>query len=203
MTADILAELKSRTAELHRDIEAVVPLMDPALTLERYAEYLAHLYPWYGAVEARLSAIAGLRAVAPDIDTRWKTEILARDLRALGRPAETDIDLSRVPDLRSIPQALGCLYVLEGSTLGAQILVRAVRSSLGAEVAGKTRFLAGYEENTALRWRRLCLSLSSFLTRADNQEIAVLTARATFSGLHEWLLRRQSFSEAEKELIAR
>jgi heme oxygenase len=203
LIVDILAELKSRTADLHRGIEAAVPLMDPALTLERYADYLGHLYPWYSTVEARLTAIAGLRAVIQDLDARLKTEILARDLNALGRAAETGIDVSFIPDLRSIPQALGCLYVLEGSTLGAQILIRAVRNSLGAEVAGKTTFLAGYEENTALRWRQLRTSLSRFLTRAEDQETAVLAARATFSGLHEWLLRRQSFSEADKELIAR
>ncbi|HVW11270.1 MAG TPA: biliverdin-producing heme oxygenase [Bryobacteraceae bacterium] len=203
MTVDILAELKRRTADLHRGIEAVVPLMAPALTLEQYAEYLGRLYPFYSAVEARLAAITGLRSAVPDLDARWKTEILARDLRALGKLPEDDMDLSLVPELHSVPQALGCLYVLEGSTLGAQILIRSVHGTLGREVEDKTGFLAGYGENTAFRWRQLSGCLVSYLTGANDRETAVIAARATFMDLHEWLVRGQRLHQYEGEFAVR
>jgi heme oxygenase len=181
-------ELRARTRDLHDAIEKVVPLLDPALTSAGYREYLEQLLPFYQLVEKNLAAVPNLRAVVEDLDERWKTKLLAEDLKGPAGPFAVPIESSFVPKPRNVPEALGCLYVLEGSTLGAQILVRSVQGSLGAAVEGRTHFLASYGSAVGEKWRELCASLNAALTEPSDIEAAVAAARSTFTGLHDWLV---------------
>ena len=38
-----------------------------------------------------------------------------------------------LPDLQGVQEALGCLYVVEGSTLGGQVIARHLRQTLGVD----------------------------------------------------------------------
>lgn len=189
---NILQQLKTDTEDLHRGIETVVPLMDPHLTIAEYAGYLERIFPFYEAAEARLFCTPGLREAVSDLDERWKKNILAADLRALGVLPHGLMNESLVPQLKTVPEALGCLYVLEGSTLGGQILLRAVRNALGPDVEGKTQFLASYGPEVPQKWRDLCVSLNASLADPADRESAVRSARATFSGLHKWLMESRN-----------
>src|SRR5579862_5817070 len=152
---NVLQVLKTGTEDLHRAIETVVPLMDPRLTVAEYADYLERIFPFYDAVEGRLLCVPGLRAAISDLDERWKTKSLSADLNSLHVLPRGSLNQSFVPELKTLPQALGCLYVLEGSTLGGQILVRAVRNALGPAVENKMRFLASYGTQVPQKWRGL------------------------------------------------
>ncbi|HEY3838485.1 MAG TPA: biliverdin-producing heme oxygenase [Bryobacteraceae bacterium] len=196
----ILEDLKRSTADRHRAIEAVVPLTSPSLTVACYADYLEHLLPFYLNIEARLKALPGLASAVIDIAERWKSESLVADLHSLGRSGSSAANATCItPDIHTLPQAFGCLYVLEGSTLGGEILVRIVRKRLGEQVAGTTRFLDSYGPRIRSKWQCLCQAIESRVQQPADRDIAIRSAQATFDTLHRWLdsfYGRQSASPA-------
>lgn len=104
---DILERLKQQTADEHRAVENVVPLTRPGLTIGDYADYLEWSFPFYCAIEGRLKDVPGLERVLPDLDRRWKTPLIERDLFALGRPKRTET--VRLEEIRNLAESLGVL----------------------------------------------------------------------------------------------
>ena len=196
----LLQRLKRDTAEQHASIEQAVPLLDPHLSLALYGDYLEHLLPYYRAVEPRLRNLPGLRQALPDLEARWKSDLIAQDLRALGRrplgggPQNTN---AVAPPLQNLAQGFGCLYVLEGSTLGGQILLRMVRGKLGEAVEGRTRFLESYGSNTRSRWHDFCLAMERAVRGPDAEQEAIASAQVTFESFHAWLNQFRSYTAAE------
>lgn len=199
---DLLQQLKTGTATRHRAIESVVPLLDPNLTPAAYRGYLEALLGYYPVVEQRLRLLPDLPGVLPDLDQRWKTDALRMDCEELGSRLKPEADpaghpaavedlpaakLDVVPALGTLPEAFGCLYVLEGSTLGGQILVRVVRERLGPQIGDATRFLASYGDQVRPMWQRLQGAMVAALPDAGEQKLAVQSACALFDGLHQWL----------------
>ena len=68
-----------------------------------------------------------------DMSERWKLPALKSDLAMLGVPAEVWVVGNGSPDIQTVAAAFGCLYVLEGSTLGGQMITREVSERLGME----------------------------------------------------------------------
>lgn len=184
---DILERLKQETAAHHRSVETVVPLTRPGFTLEEYAGYLDSLVPFYLQLESRLRAVKGLNRILPDLTRRWKSADLAADLRALGRLPAHEHRTPELPATGTIPQALGALYVLEGSTLGGRILTRLLQEKLGGQVEGKTRFLASYGAETGAMWRSLGDVLRETLRTQREQDEAIRAAQSTFTCFENWL----------------
>ena len=101
--------------------------------LHRDAE--AALAPW-------LAALAGL-----DFEARRRSPHLAKDLALLGgAPTEGEAIV-----VRGVGEALGLMYVLEGSTLGGRVIRRRVEAA-GGDMAGLS-FLDPYGEQVGERWR--------------------------------------------------
>jgi len=78
------------------------------------------------ALERRASGGSVTQAL-PDYESRRKLPLLSQDLVALGASAE---ELDRLPRCQGLPAcdepaaAMGYLYVMEGATLGGQMLLR-------------------------------------------------------------------------------
>ncbi len=107
-----------------------------ALQLQIHAPLEAALAPWLpaGWVALRLSKSAWLR----------------NDLRSLGHAAKKRAD--RSTDIESWAQALGVLYVLEGSTLGLQVVRKKLHDTHPA-LSDAGRFMLGYGPDTGRHWR--------------------------------------------------
>jgi heme oxygenase len=112
--------LREGTRDHHARAEASLPLMDEALSRDRYARALARLLGFYAPLDRRLDAL-DWEAIGLDWTARRKAPLLADDLRRLGVPMA---EIARLPECDDLPtvdsaaRALGCLYVLEGATLG-------------------------------------------------------------------------------------
>jgi heme oxygenase len=74
----------------------------------------------------------------PDWPARRRTDAILADLAALGRPLPP---ASASPQPPAQAEAAGLLYVLEGSRLGGQLLLRRALASSDARVRDNTRFL--------------------------------------------------------------
>lgn len=85
-----------------------------------------------------------------DIGARQRTTRLNDDLRALGAAVPEQADLPPV-NFGSEGEALGFLYVLEGSSLGGRVILKALAA--GGATAEGLSFLDPYGPETGARWR--------------------------------------------------
>lgn len=178
----ILARLKSETKAEHDAIERVLDLTSDALTLAAYRERLGWLYGFYRPVEARLHAVPGV-----DLRARRKSPLLQADLRALGadaaglRPA-----CAELPPLSTAADRFGCLYVLEGATLGGRVIGRHIERVLAVTPDAGGRFFHGYGARTGPMWQAFRAALAAFADAPQAHDRIVAAAVATFRTLRAW-----------------
>lgn len=187
--AALLRRLKDETQEAHIAIERSVRFLDDDAKLCTYGNHLARLFGFYEPIESRLLELC---AAAPGLDVKHRTKahLIAQDLCVLG---DTERDLralprctfAQLPPLHDLQQALGCLYVLEGATLGGRYVYHRLSLRFPDAMARAGSFLRGYGSETRARWLAFGQALSQYAT--DPQEI-VRSARATFAALHDWLV---------------
>lgn len=192
----ILMQLAQGTRDLHARIERRVPLLDPDLRLDGYCTFLAAMLGFYEPFEDVLGAFPWERA-GLCFDRRRKAGLAVRDLQDLGYDDHT---LARIPRCRDLPrpvdlqEAAGCLYVLEGATLGGRVLTRSVSRSLGLSPASGCTFLACYGDAVGARWRAFAAALARVVPDTSARDAAisarvVAAARDTFATLERWLVR--------------
>lgn len=160
-----------------------------------YVELLRRFHAFYVPVESRLLAFAAaFREHGIDLRPRLKAATLQRDLIALGAGIGTTPH--RVPDISTFAHAVGCLYVLEGSTLGGQLIMRHVRKSLGLDADTGAGFYAGYGEHTGSMWQAFLVFLSAVTFDAQQTQQAINAARETFITLELWLCEPATIAAA-------
>lgn len=158
----LLARLKADTRPHHEAAETALDLLGAGLTLARYRDVLSWLRPRHAQLEAPLEAL--LREALPpttwaelNLPGRRKVPLLDLDLAALDArpgPAPTPPDW-----VRTEGHAWGVLYVLEGATLGGQLVVRHLRHLNFPQ--GALRYYGGYGDQTGPRWRTFGTLLSA------------------------------------------
>lgn len=178
---DVLSRLKEETARHHQEVEAKVTFLEAPAPREAYARYLARLLGFHAPVERRLRALP-----LPDaLRGREKSPLLEGDLRALGVAPEAVPLCDAVPELSTLPRALGCCYVLEGATLGGKFVRRRL---LGRVPEEATSYLACYGEQVGPKWSAFREAVRASLTPAEH-DACIDAAKATFTALGRWLQR--------------
>src|SRR4051812_14754119 len=130
------ALLRSSTAGLHAAVDArFAPLLDAG-----EAGYRSFLLASAAAVFPLEQALlaAGGGSLLPDWMRRTRAAALRADLADLGI---TDVALATAPPLAGAAGMFGALYVLEGSRLGARLLVPDLLAGGSARVRAATRYL--------------------------------------------------------------
>ncbi|WP_375743198.1 biliverdin-producing heme oxygenase [Corallococcus interemptor] len=193
---ELLQRLKTETRPHHERTEGVVRLMDAHLTPAGYQRQLESFHGLYAPLEALLAA--PLTALEPELDweARWKTPLLEADLRAMGHDTASLARLPRASSLPALPglaEALGCAYVLEGSTLGGQLLLRHLARHFGADArVGTFAFFRAYGAQVGPMWRAFGEALTRASARAASESFdaaVVQGARDTFDTFAAWLKR--------------
>ncbi|HTJ92469.1 MAG TPA: biliverdin-producing heme oxygenase [Pararobbsia sp.] len=186
--ANLMLMLRAQTAEEHRRLEAALDLMRDDMALGDYACVLRALYgfiaPWEEAAHARLPA-----SLVAAFDARRKTGALRDDLRTLARmgAGESDVRGLSLPTFESTAAWLGSWYVIEGSTLGGQILAPHFAARFGFSAQGGMRYFSGYGPRTASMWNAFRALLVETIEPAA-YATAVDGARRTFLRLHQWMI---------------
>jgi heme oxygenase (biliverdin-IX-beta and delta-forming) len=173
--------LRSSTAALHLQLEVDLDLTG-GWDRPRYLRVLGGFDAFLSAWEPRLSAT--LDPVLPGfVSKRRRSDALRRDL-ALLAPGATHAPAHEVAwiPLETEAHALGSLYVLEGSTLGARIILRRLQSELGVSADCGTAYFSGYGQATGSMWRDFRSTLDRRVPPDDPgaQHDASAAAVATF-----------------------
>ncbi len=186
----ILHRLRQETSEQHAALEAGLALLDPSLSRADYGALLEKFFGYYAPLEAKLKARQEWTELGLDYSTRQKCPQLERDLAVFGVSAGALAALPRcteMPPLVSVQQVLGSLYVIEGATLGGQIITRHLEKNFGLTPETGGAFFAGYGAETGPRWKEFCALLTAAADRLHGENEIVASANRTFETLRHWL----------------
>ena len=178
----ILAKLKESTRDQHAALETVVDVMNKTFSRTGYEMLLAKFYRFYSSVEPNLPAAELIRE-GFDVDPRRKTPLLERDLHALGVLEEVRMSggLSDIPSTASVPEAFGAIYVMEGATLGGQVITRHLREHLGLSPENGGAFFNSYGPRVAPMWKEFGAAVTAYSERNPGRdETIIASARETF-----------------------
>lgn len=127
----LMHALREGTAPQHRRLEATTPFDSQSPTTEGYRAHLEALARVHPPLELALDAAHDWQRLGlSDWPGRRRAALLEADLRALGAPPAVP---APAPDVEPLPRAVGCLYVLEGSLLGGQLVAKRLQEAgLGA-----------------------------------------------------------------------
>jgi heme oxygenase len=174
--------LRTETLSLHRQIESVIK------TPGTIAELRGALARFYGFVAPWEEKIAiGIAPLREALGNRDKTHLLISDLKNLGM-SEVEIRAlplcSHLPSVATLSAAMGSMYVLEGSTLGGQLLTRHVESTLGLKDLRGYSYYASYGRDVGVMWR----GFKDLLTRlpGESADEVLRSAQRTFGALCDW-----------------
>lgn len=185
--ADLPERLRRETAACHREVEAVADIAGTVRTRADYVELLLRLYALHDGLERLLAAESwapGWAGAGVRIAGYRRADQLGADLDALG--GTTSSRPISLPSFATFSQALGCLYVLEGSALGGRMVAGIVRAAVG-EVP--VAFLTGVGRSQAAPWAGVRRALRRFDERGGDGDGVVAGARATFAAFGHHLNR--------------
>jgi len=181
-----MEQLKNSTADLHEALEAVAQsqrIMDKSLTLTQFQQMMANHYRLHWLLEPTLAA--SLDRTLPELaygSQRTKLSALVEDLESLDlKPADLQTGLPEtVPELNSLATALGVAYVLEGSSLGGQVIRKAL--SQHPEISARCSFAyyRHYGSDVRQRWVDFAATVNQRLSTAAEQQAACQAAQQTF-----------------------
>ena len=184
--SDVLQLLRAGTTTEHADVERTLDLMDDGLDRARLIAVLDRLHGFWACAEAGLDAWAEqhpAEARAVDWARRRRAGLFADDLRALD--ADAHGTRPRLPHVNGTDEALGRMYVLEGSTLGGTFIDRHLAGL--PQLAGvRLRAFSPYGPDTGAMWHALRRSTRERVASGGDAEVVVAAARQTFGALAAW-----------------
>lgn len=184
----ILHDLKEKTSEQHQQLEShplLHQLTSTNLSLPVYTTILHKFYGYFSPIEELVNQFS-LESYLPDFAERRKTQLLLQDLEKLDQ--EMSIQLcDNLPAIYNIESAMGALYVMEGSTLGGQMISRQLEKTLGLTPSRGTAFFYGYGKETGKRWKKFQEGLQRFALAQDDYQTLITTSQNTFFKLNHWL----------------
>lgn len=176
--ADRAARLKAQTREVHERLDHAIMALDPFGNRDHYARFLRVQWAFHAEM-APVYADQRLSQMLPDLAERCRFALIEADLADLGI-ATPAVSPSRTEPARGA-EALGWLYVAEGSNLGAAFLFKAAQKSLGLGESFGARHLAGHPEGRALHWRRFTAALDAADLAPEDEEAVIDGARKAFA----------------------
>jgi heme oxygenase len=180
--------LRDETRTAHEQIERDLALDSCLSSIEAYRSLLERFYGFHAAWEA---AAAPVIADPGFFDTRRKVPVLEKDLLALGHSPATIARLPLCPGAsaaRTLEEALGAFYVLEGSTLGGQQIAREVARRLGLDGSSGCAYFGCYGAAIGAMWSAFRTRLETAASPSGGDAIVASAAR-TFEALRAWLCR--------------
>ena len=176
----ILGKLKEATRTQHENLENTVDVMNNMFSPEDYKTLLTKFYRFYAAIEPKVAA-NDLQSAGFDFSARRKIPLLEKDLKALGIFEEAQSSLwNDLPALDTLAAAFGSLYVMEGATLGGQVIMRHLKQHLDITPENGGAFFNSYGAQVGPMWKEFCTIATEFAEKNGDDETIINAARETF-----------------------
>lgn len=173
--------LKSATQSTHQSLDDTILGAKPFDSQSAYGKFLKVQYVFHRDV-APLYKMPALQAHFPGLQAASRAAAAAQDAADIGvslpevnsPPATEALDESR------LPEALGWLYVVEGSNLGAAFLLK-FSKKIGLSETHGARHLAEPAPGRALYWRQFKAALNGISLSEAEKIRAVEGSEAAFA----------------------
>jgi heme oxygenase len=181
--------LRQETAESHQKLEdspLSKAILSPSVSVKDYQTYLAALFGVTIACEDQV--FPAISHVITDLKDRYKSRLIIDDLLATGL---TEAAIDALPVYRfefsTVAEALGIMYVLEGSTLGGKILYKHIHEVLALTPENGASYFWGYGAQTGNLWKSFISSLTQFVDEHEERDGVIGSAQKTFTIIDNWL----------------
>lgn len=181
--------LKAATRDAHGGLDSFIMAAKPFESRENFGKFVETQYLFHRDLDV-FFANETLDGLLPDLKGRRRLAMIEQDLADLGL-AIPETGAARFTDETpfDLPQAMGWLYVVEGSNLGAAFLLKdAAKLGLGEEFGA--RHLAGAPEGRGLHWRTFTAALDEISLTVEEEERVVAGAEAAFRAVHAYAQQR-------------
>ncbi|MCD0490510.1 biliverdin-producing heme oxygenase [Pedobacter sp. MC2016-14] len=171
------AKIKEATKTPHQEVEKKVVAKIKTIRNEAdYADLLKHFYAYFNAVEQVIAPYI-TTAVLPDLAERRNASYIRADIEALGGTVD-ELPFATAPEVNNTVQALGALYVLEGSIMGGPYIVKMLQK--GGLTKGFS-FFSGYGEASGQKWGEFTAVLDALAKNEEDEKQALQAAHETFA----------------------
>ena len=170
-------QIKENTKQHHQELEKVVVVKIKGMESKSdYADLLQHFYTFFNAVENDLqnNLPESLKEYAA---TRRNAQHIAQDLNELGYSLDQNYVATR-PNITNVNQAIGALYVLEGSIMGGPYIVKMLQQK-GIDTG--FNFFTGYGEQSREKWSQFTSIINNEVSNEADIQEAIEAAQETFN----------------------
>ena len=181
--------LRNETRTEHTLVESASGLPNAIDSMEAYKSCLLNFYGIFCPLERYLATFSEWEDVNLSMLSRSRTPALRRDLQALNVDPRLWIEAPAhsLPSLPHFCCALGALYVLEGSTLGGQIIMSAIHQNFPTTAKIPEGFFAGRAEQTGPLWYQFRTVIDAYGQQfPEEQECVIEGAQGTFNAISAW-----------------
>lgn len=187
-----IERLRSETKHIHQALEkAMIPGIKQATTPQAYSKILTVFYGYFKAIENLLDAQLN-EEIVPAYAQRRKAHIILEDLDAMNLKGTLPALATDLPQISNIHQALGAMYVLEGSTLGGQVITKMLKQNLNVNDTAWLKFFSGYGEDTPNMWSSFIEVLNQYAEDEAYHNEIIEAAINTFAKFKTWIEKNQS-----------
>lgn len=181
--------LKAETRVDHEETEKSVGsdrIMSGTLTRDQYEDILLKQYMIHADLEQKLQRIKDLTEWSElEFELRKKISLLNFDLQLLGVNPKENHSVTFDFSPSNLAQGIGCLYVLEGSTLGGAVIKRKLESIPEIADTKALQFYGAYGENLGIMWKKFIACLDQLDAQPEIHDEVVESARQTFKVVKE------------------
>ncbi len=178
-------QLKESTKTAHQLLEKkLITTIKAIRTRQDYVALLSLFYGFFGGMETAINEHIDF-AILPDYEQRRKAVALAEDLKALEATLPRVAGEKEIPIINNHLQAIGALYVMEGSTLGGKIISKIIRQQLHLPDYFAMSFFDSYGADTDAMWNTFKTAINQPLTPQE-KAVVIQSANESFIRLRQW-----------------
>jgi heme oxygenase len=145
--------LKSETSQVHDEVEQINIMSKSKPTIDNYIDYLKVLFKIFIPLEQKLFKFSEWKQNNFNFNLTKRVQHLIMDLNNLNVNKSEIILSNNLPNIDSFEKALGVYYVLEGSSLGGQILFKKMLLNYSDQLENKLNYLYGFGKETFKEWK--------------------------------------------------
>jgi len=163
--------LKQNTAEYHDAAEKLFnseKIFNKTFTLEDYKKIIHTNYLMLLHSENKIfGSLSGKYSEKLQLDDRKKLSLIEKDLESLSLENQA---ASHHLEFDNEHEALGAMYVIEGSTLGGNVIAKQLSKTEGFDNV-TFNFFGCYQENTGPMWKNFKKVLDTEVTEDHYKEV--------------------------------
>lgn len=172
----LAAQIKEVTKNAHQQVEKKVVLSIKSIKSEEdYVDLLKRFYAYFSKVEAAVQPYISPQLL-PDLASRRNASYIKADIVELGSSLK-ELPSATIPEITNSSQAMGALYVLEGSIMGGPYIIQMLRK-LGINKGFS--FFSGYGDEATQKWQSFISALNSVAKTEEDSHQAINSATKTF-----------------------